>query len=373
MEIKSLDMDKVLKSARLAHQARLYAQIGRTAPNPGKLTLQSITRTVEDANGDVVEVTYHRGDAEFDEHEKFWKGINAEELALPVNFMLPISACGFELSRELKATMEKYHRGQIDKKAVEDTIAAIVDKQRSTYIELGFDAEEFMPQLLEDVYDAAWRYNVSGASIAGWYDSRSLTEQYVGHTRNTKDTIYYDAKYYYASEEMNASLREFTLGLAEKYDVSGDGLRLSNEASGKLCKRVYSSYNTYINFWARTVSDNGNMIDEDMVPPKGFRFFYKGNDSGVNRYPSNLISDGTPESEFDGILHVWYNDWAFVGRVPVRMDSTRFPTHVNMYDAVSLTAKDIPGAIVPFLKNFDLFSSIQCGKYLSTHPAKYKL
>lgn len=224
------------------------------------------------------------------------------------------SACGFELSKELKATMEKYHRGQIDKRAVEDTVAAIVDKQRSTYIELGFDAEEFMPQLLEDVYDAAWRCN-----------------------------------------------------------VSGDGLRLSNEASGKLCKHIYSSYNTYVNFCARTTSYNGNMIDEDMVPPKGFRFFYKGNDSGMNRYPSDLVSDGTPESEFDGILHMWYNDWAFVGRVPVRMDGTRFPTHVNMYDAVRTTARDIPDMVVPFLKNFDLFSSIQCGRYLSTHPAKYKL
>lgn len=84
MEIKSFDnyMDKVLQSARFAHQARLYAQIGRTAPNPGKLTLQSITRTTKNDNGDVVEVTYHRGDTEFDAYENFWKDINNEELAL---------------------------------------------------------------------------------------------------------------------------------------------------------------------------------------------------------------------------------------------------------------------------------------------------
>lgn len=70
---------------------------------------------------------------------------------------------------------------------------------------------------------------------------------------------------------------------------------------------------------------------------------------------------------------MWYDDWSFVGLVPARMDGTRYPTHVNMYDAVKAKTEDIPDAIEPFLKNFDFFSSIQRGKYLSTHPAKHKL
>ena len=113
------------------------------------------------------------------------------------------------------------------------------------------------------------------------------------------------------------------------------------------------------------------MIDETMVPPKGFKFFYKGNDSGTNNYKGIPSSDGAPESTFDGILHVWYGDWSYVGRVPVRKDPTRFPISVNMYDAVAQKRADIPSDIVPMLKNFDFYTFFLSDQYEKTHPRQF--
>ena len=57
-------------------------------------------------------------------------------------------------------------------------------------------------------YGVARMDAITGAYHQGWLDSRPLAAQYNGHNGNTKDTIYYDAKYYYQSEDMKAALPE---------------------------------------------------------------------------------------------------------------------------------------------------------------------
>ena len=79
---------------------------------------------------------------------------------------------------------------------------------------------------------------------------------------------------------------------------------------------------------------------------------------------------GDPESAFDGILHIWYGDWSYTGRVPVRRDATRFPVSVNMYDTIAGSGADIPDAIVSALKNFDFFTVVQSGNYFPGHPGR---
>lgn len=330
--------------------------------------LDSITRRVKTPDGEVKTVTYREGDPVFDEYAAEQK--KRAEPHLPRNFVsfgyTSDGNRGFG-TRRVDAAFRQYYAGTADEKQLEGMLSDLVADFRSSYVKRGFDPDEFMPQLLEDAYNACRPCNLLAADNQGWLDSRPLAAYYNGSDRNSRDTIYYDAKYYYQTEEMKVKLQDMFRRIGQRYGVSELDLP-TDYPEGSLMKKMYTSYNTIINEGAGFNDMIGNMLDTDMVPPKDFRFFYKNNERGTNRYSPLLPSDGTPESTFDGILHVWYGDWSFVGRVPVRQDATRFPVSVNMYDVVAGQGGRIPKAIIPMLKNFDFFTVIQSGNYFSRHP-----
>ncbi|MDE7221594.1 MAG: hypothetical protein K2O45_18615 [Oscillospiraceae bacterium] len=356
--MSNLSLSALAAIPRHAQQMRLN--------KPEGIKLTGIGKTVQTPDGEARQVFYREGDPEFEAYIA-----ELEEVVLPRNFMSfgvgKDGTSGPQMARRISSTFDQYYAGTADEKTIEGVLSDVVENLRSAYVERGFDPDEFMPKLLRDVYDVARLDNIHGAGNQSWKDSRQLAALYNGSDRNSNDVIYYDAKYYYQSEEMKTTLQEITRRIGRRYGVSQLDLPTSYPA-GSIQQGLYSSYNTIINDNARNSTLNGNMVDETMVPPEGFRFFYKGNDAGMNRYPSSLPSDGTPESTFDGILHVWYGDWSYTGRVPVRQDPTRFPISVNMYDTVAGSGAKIPSQIVSALKNFDFFTMIQSGRYTPSHP-----
>lgn len=266
-----------------------------------------------------------------------------------------------EMDNQIINAYHDYYTGQCDEEFVRNTLSEVVESLRSNYVDLGFDEEEIMPHIIEDVYAKARMEVVIGADEAGFADSKKLVAQYNGHDRNTKDSIYYDSDYYYKCEAMKTSLVEHAKALGEKYGAVN--LNLPKDYDSTDPRRKFNSYNTIVNDYAGVQWRIGNMIDDEMVPPENFRFFYKSGERGTNIYSESLteVSDDGAEM-FDGVLHVWQDDWSFAGRVPVRSNAVRNPA-INMYDVVSKGSNRIPKESVNFLKNFDFFSSIQCGTY----------
>lgn len=266
------------------------------------------------------------------------------------------------MSNRISKVYLDYYTGQCDEESVRNTLSEIVESLRSNYVDLGFDEKEIMPHISEDVYARAWMDVVKRADEAGFLDSKALVAQYNGHNGNTKDSIYYDSDYYFKSEAMKTSLLEQAKALGEKYGATNLNLPEGYEKSDP--RHIHSSYNTAVNNYAGVQWRIGNMIDDEMVPPENFRFFYKSGETGTNKYSDSLMEvsdDGA--GMFDGVLHVWQDDWSFVGRVPVRSNAIRNPA-INMYDVVSKgSSSSIPKESVNFLKNFDFFSSIQCETY----------
>lgn len=346
------------------------------------IKLHSITKSYRGeslpakANKDPLSVTYYKGSQEFDTYEKEIEEIEKvkqqSKEALPKNFICPSSATvnseGIQVTQQLQGVFRQYYQGAATKRDVEQVLSNIVSDLRSTYIERGFDEAAFMPKLIEDVYNGARLYSISGAGEAGWHESKALAAAYNGHDGNTRDWIYYDSKYYYSTEDMKVSLQEIAEKIGARYGVSELDLPTSY-SDNDIRKGIYSSYNTLINFNARGTSHNGNMIDEKMVPPENFSFFYKGNESGMNKYP--LLPPGAagdPDSVFDGVLHVWYDKWSCTARVPVRFNVNDNPVSLNMLDIVKkASATQVPDEITSFLKNFDFFTVVQSGKYLKSH------
>ena len=341
-------------------------------------------QTVTPAGGKKTErVVYHQGDPEFDSYdptlpaEMQWLRSIGREDKIPKNFMGPETISSYNgpmLSQQVYTVLEQYHRGTADEKAVEDTMAQIIAIARSTYTEKGFDPAEFTPQLIQDVYNIARLGNIHGTMNASYYDSLPIATTHNGHSQNTHDWIYYDAKYYYASEEMKGTLQDIARRIGEKYGVPADSLDLpTTYPDGDIRKGIYSSYNTIINDHARNEKYEGNMIDETMVPPRGLRFFYKGNSTGQDLIvPTLPAAQGSEATIFDGSLHVWYGDWSFLGRVPIGQSGPQAPVSVNMFDVVSQNATGgVPPEITDFLRNFDFFSPYQYGSYRSAHPRRF--
>lgn len=354
-----------------------------------KIELFSVTRPSQkpssaEGKSDSVTETFYKGDPEYDEciqeslalKEK-GRLMFEQENGLPKNFLSPISEAmthtGLQLCMQVQTTFNNFYRMDIDEKALEDTLSDIVADIRAFYVSKGYDETEFMPKLLEDVYDLARLNNINGAGVASWYEGLPLAAEQNGHDRNTRDWIYYDSDYYYRSEEMKGTLINMMQRIAARYQVDASDLNLQTEyPAHDLRNGIYSSYNAYINHSAREEHRIGSIVDETMVPPKGFRFFYKANETGTNLLVPKLAApQDEPEAAFDGVLQVWYGEWSFIGRVPVRQNSYKFPIDVNMYDVVSKGSKSlIPEEIRDYLRNVDFFTTVQSEVYIKTHPRR---
>lgn len=75
-------------------------------------------------------VTYRKGDPEFDTFEAKMAQKTNYEIDLPKNFLGPETVGGRydgpQLSRQIRSTLEQYHQGEVDAKAVESTMSRII-------------------------------------------------------------------------------------------------------------------------------------------------------------------------------------------------------------------------------------------------------
>lgn len=352
---------------------------------PGlKVSLHSVARSVTSpAAGETTAAVYHRGDPEFDVYQQEEAAfrekarlMTQQENGLPKNFYGPSSEgterSGTQLARQIGDAFVQFYRGDLDEKALERVMSDTVADLRSAYISKGYDEAEFMPQLIEDAYNAARLYNIRGAGTASWYDGIPLAAAQGGNQKH--GWIYYDADYYYQSEEMKGTLQDIAGRIAQRYGVNPSRLELPAEyPQDDIRRSIYGSYNTYISFRGRDQTRICSIIDETMAPPKGLRFFYNSNQTGSNQWVPNLPAPrDEPEAAFDGVLQVWYGDWSFTGRVPVRQNPYQFPASVNMFGVVSEgSASGIPEEIVDFLHNVDFFTIFLSGDYNRSHPRRY--
>jgi hypothetical protein len=323
-------------------------------------------------------VTYHRGDPEFDRFEhahddQYLRWKLTDERGLPKNFMVlstGTSSSGFDLGRQIWDIFEQFYRGQTDAAAIEQKITYVVEDLKTSYINKGFDPADFMQQLIENVYDSARMANISGASVGSWYDGREVIKQFVGPDEYFGYYVYYDAKYYYQSEAMKDTLQDISWKLAEKHGVTELNLPTSYSDNDPR-KWLYENYNTTINDRMRNDQHIGNFLVEDFAPPKDFRFFYRMN-GGTGPYVPKLPAPvDEPEAAFDALLCVWSGDWSFMGRVPVRMDPTRYPVSVNAYELVSRSVRNIPPDIAAMLENMDFYAQNRGLEYERVHPRRY--
>ena len=135
------------------------------------IKLVGVGETVQTPDGGTQQVIYREGDPEFEAYLA-----EAQEITLPRNFMSfgvgKDGTTGTQMARQISSTFDQYYAGTADEKTLEGVMSDIVENLRSSYVEKGFDPDEFMPKLLRDVYDIARMDNIHGAGDQSWRDSR---------------------------------------------------------------------------------------------------------------------------------------------------------------------------------------------------------
>lgn len=308
------------------------------------------------------------------EHTASSAEASVEKKPLPKNYLVEgIGATrrGWEHGATIRQTFEQFYHGQVDVTQVKSALEDIVEDFRSGYLARGYSEEEIMPTIMHSVYDTARLDNIASAYSASWEKGLPMAAAQFGGDENVRSFVYYDADYYYKSEDMKTALVEIMQGISEKYGMTDQEFPTEYE-DGDIRKSMYSSYNTLQNFKSRDFHRIFNMVDENAAPPKGLRFLYVYNGNGTNTLTSTLTAPrDEPEAAFDSTLKVWYGDWSFTGRVPVRKNPYEFATYNNLLDSMLENGAKIPKEIVGFMGNFDAFSHSNSGRYIKSHPRMF--
>lgn len=287
----------------------------------------------------------------------------------PVNFINHFcqdaaSEVCVRIHNTVPGAFEKYFKGEMDETTLFRTVDRSVSSLLNAYESMGFDPQEIGPDLLEDAYNLFRSDVVAGAFVCSGEEGRAVGRQLSCQS----SYIYYNADYYYQSEELIDRLHAHMKELAEQSGF-GPADFLRDYPKGDQRNQYYKSYNAYICSEARNAC--GNIIDEDMVPPRGFRMFYDSNGTGTTRHTASMgVGDG-PKSFFDGVVYIECQGWSFTHRVPVRMDPTRFPVSVHLMDVVRSSGKAYPKELEGFLDNFDFFAMNVGRLYMDAHPRTY--
>ncbi len=135
----------------------------------------------------------------------------------------------------------------------------------------------------EGVVWAAQRASIAkGAEIAKKY---GVTQSSDG-TFSQLDWVYYDAEFHYMSEAARTALKEVIDNLAIKYNLGNiDSSQRDNDDS---VGRMNGSYNENWAWHSASIINTSTMINPELVPPKGFTFFYK-----EQKYSAENLNNGS--------------------------------------------------------------------------------
>lgn len=159
--------------------------------------------------------------------------------------------------KEMRSLMDGFYNGSVSKEEIKDYLV----KYASSKFVRGNN------KYLLNIYESFLNQNYSAAVKACFDKGREMA--------GADDTLlYYDADYYYLSEEMHEFLKEIVNEFAEKNGMEVDLDERDQNFQGQYLTGG-PSFNDKWNYMASCVMCRGRMVDLDVVPPKGFSFFYK--------------------------------------------------------------------------------------------------
>ncbi|MCM1047658.1 MAG: hypothetical protein NC433_04450 [Clostridiales bacterium] len=183
---------------------------------------------------------------------------------------------------EMREVMTGYYDGEISK----DEIKGFFMEYCSTM----YARDE---KTILNVYETFLNVNYTEAVNACFDKGKTIAAE---EGTTTDGMTYYDAEYYYRSEEIHKALQEAAKEYGEKYGVEIDASRRDENFNGDYLTGK-PNFNDKWNFMAANIYGVGRIMDMDAIPPESFSFFYHLGEEDMGAKDSLLIVRGKDWTE----------------------------------------------------------------------------
>ena len=181
---------------------------------------------------------------------------------------------GWDMQDDISDCMRKFYEGKISEEEVEEYFRLCCTSMRiyrTQQHQTSGKNEEDNRQIISEIYNVFAKKNMIAAGNANYYEGEKINASYGGWS---DDWVYYNADYYYKCEETRDKLRQIAENAAAKWEVSSfDALEV--EKNSKYTMDGGLDFNSGWNFDFRNQRGIGSIAKESVVPPKGFKMFYK--------------------------------------------------------------------------------------------------
>lgn len=187
----------------------------------------------------------------------------------------PINTPGASLENEMRAVMDGFYSGKISKDEIKEFFEEYADIMYA----------RGSKKALLNLYESFLNQSYISAVSACFEEGKKIAKQ---NGESTDHILYYDADYYYLSEEIHDLLKEAVTEYGEKYGLDVDPNERDQDFQGQYLTGT-PNFNDKWNYMAAFISCRGGMVDLDAVPPKGFSFFYKAGDGSATTGTTLII------------------------------------------------------------------------------------
>lgn len=181
---------------------------------------------------------------------------------------------GWDMQGDIYNCMQKFYEGKIDQDELEEYFRLCCTSMRIYRIQQRQTSgknEDDNKRILDEVYNVFAKKNMIAARNANHSEGEQINLSYGGQS---DDWTYYNADYYYKCEETRDRLRKMAEKTAAKCEVPSFDAR-EVEKNSKYTMDGGLDFNSGWNFCFRNQAGRSSLAEESMVPPKGFKMFFK--------------------------------------------------------------------------------------------------
>ena len=259
---------------------------------------------------------------------------------------------GREVLDQIQGIMKDYYAKNLDREALMSKVKDICKDMRVYQAQCrhttGKNKEDNL-QILREIYEAFQKTNVRQAVSACFDEGEKLAQANGGTERD--NWVYYDADYYYESEQIRDCLREAIGEMAQQWETDvPDFDKIEENTAYTLDGKM--DFNSCWD-WAAMQRGNCSMKGYDEVPPKDFSFFYQ-----ESKYadPKNL--SGLEGQK--GVVEMMYQDKSWKADVPFN-NSSVYGKIKEIFNAKNIFLSnyyenEFDSDLLSFLSKFDVFT-----------------
>ncbi|MBD5486238.1 MAG: hypothetical protein HDR18_12090 [Lachnospiraceae bacterium] len=167
---------------------------------------------------------------------------------------------------EMREVMEGYYEGKVSAEDIKEFFTEYCSG-------LSARGEKAILNVYETFLDVGY-----AAAVSACFEEGERIANKEG--RDSHFMVYYDAEYYYKSEEIHTALQEAAKEYGAKYGVEVDAVK-RDENFQKTYPTGTPNFHDKWNYMAQCMYYAGGIVNKDAVPPRDFSFFFKrGGDNG---------------------------------------------------------------------------------------------